>query len=249
MKKLGILLGVLLAILVMPFTVNAAKKDPITVHMFRGEGCGYCAAALEFFESIEDEYGKYFNLETHEVWYDEDNASLMQDVAAYYGEDVGGVPYIIIGEKTFQGYAEQYNEDIINAITTAYESGNFVDKVAQIQNGEVKVDNGKATTTDKKEDKKDKSDKTTIIIIIVAFVGFIALVYFARDPENGESVVAEEKEEKVVVEEIKEKEEPKKEVKTTTKKPAAKKTTTTKKTTAKKTTAKKPATKKKTTKK
>ena len=228
MKKLGILLGVLLAILVMPFTVNAAKKEPITVHMFRGEGCGYCAAALEFFESIEGEYGKYFNLETHEVWYDEDNASLMQDVAAYYGEDIGGVPYIIIGEKTFQGYAEQYDEDIINAITSAYESGNFVDKVAQIQNGEIEV-SGKGTTTEKKEDKKDKSDKTTIIIIIVAFVGFIALVYFARDPEDNTSNTIE-KEEKVV-EEVKE-EAPKK---TEAKKTTVKKTTTKKTTTKKKT--------------
>ena len=239
MKKLGILLGVLLAILVMPFTVNA-KSEPITVHMFRGEGCGYCAAALEFFESIEDEYGKYFNLETHEVWYDEDNASLMQDVAAYFGEDVGGVPYIIIGDKTFQGYAEQYDDSIIEAITTAYESGSFEDKVAKIQSGEIEAGNGTTASNDKKEDKKEKSDKTTIIIIIVAFVGFIALVYFARDPEDSEFATLE-KEEKVV----EEKEEPKKEEK----KAPAKKTTTTKKTTAKKPAAKKATTKKKTTKK
>lgn len=238
MKKLGILLGVLLAILVMPLTVNA-KKGPITVHMFRGEGCGYCAAALEFFESIESEYGKYFDLETHEVWYDEENANLMQNVAAYYGEDVGGVPYIIIGDKTFQGYAEQYDEEIINAITTAYESGNFVDKVAQIKNGEIEVENGATTSNTKKEDKKEKSDKTTIIIIIVAFVGFIALVYFARDPENSEYATVEEKKEEVEVKEEK-KETPKK---TTTTK------TTTKKTTTKKPAAKKTATKKKTNKK
>ena len=245
MKKIKSLLIAIIAVVLVPFTVNAAKNEPITVHMFRGEGCGYCAAALEFFESIESEYGKYFDLETHEVWYDEDNANFMQDVAAYFGEDVGGVPYIIIGDKTFQGYAEQYDEEIIDAITTAYESGSFVDRVAQVQNGEVSVGQGSNSKEDAKEDKEDKSNKTTIIIIIVALVGFIAMVYFARDTEDeielDEEVVEEIKNDEVKEEVVEE------EKKTPVKKTTAKKTNTAKKTPAKKTTKKTPA--KKTTKK
>ena len=188
MKKIKILLVALVAVLLIPFSVNAAKKQPITVHMFRGEGCGYCAKALEFFKSLEDtEYSKYFKLETHEVWYDEDNASYMQDVAAYFNEDVGGVPYIIIGEKTFQGYAETYDEEIKSEIKRLYESGEFEDKVQKIIDGEITVDkkaNKDSKSKDSKNSNNKKSDKTTIIIIIVALVGFIALIYFARDPKE-----------------------------------------------------------------
>ena len=246
MKKLKLLLIGLFMLLVLPFNINAAKKDPITVHMFRGEGCGYCKAALEFFDSIESEYGDYFDLETHEVWYDEDNASWMQDVADYFGEDVGGVPYIIIGEKTFQGYAESYDEEIIEQIKSQYDSGKFVDIVNQVKSGEAKSgnksNNGSSTANNYSNTSKKSSNKTTIIIIIVALVGFIALIYFARDTEVEEEIVEEEvkKEEKVVSKPVAKKATPKK---------TAVKKTTTGKATAKKTTAKKTTTKNKSTKK
>lgn len=242
MKKIKMLLVALVAVLVIPFSVNAAKKQPITVHMFRGEGCGYCAKALAFFESLEDtEYSKYFKLETHEVWYDEDNATLMGKVAAYFKEEVGGVPYIIIGDKTFQGYAETYDEDIKAEISKLYDSGEFVDKVQQIIDGDIQVDTTSTdnSSNDSKSDSKtsnsnsEKSDKTTIIIVVAALVGFIALIYFARDPKDDFEYEENEKEEVETKEEVV-KEEPKAEKKASTKKTTTKKTTKSKKTTSQK---------------
>lgn len=255
MKKFKLLVVVLAAIILLPFNANAAKKDPINVYIFKGDGCGYCAAALEFFESIEDDYGKYFDLVEYEVWYNEDNAKLMTDVASYFGEEIGGVPYIVIGDKTFQGYAESYNEDIKSAIKNAYDAKDYVDAIKAVNDGEI-------PKVDAKEDNSDDSNKTTIIIIAVALVGFVALFYFARDTEVEE--VKEEKKETKVVEEPKKEEvkksTPKKTASTkkttsakkssttkkttTTKTSASKKTTTTKKAPAKKTTTKKATTKK-----
>ena len=250
MKKIGLLIIGLIAMVILPFNINAAKKEPITVHMFRGEGCGYCKAALEFFDSIEDEYGEYFNLETHEVWYDEDNAEWMQKVAEHFGQEASGVPYIIIGEKTFQGYAESYDDQIISAIKSYYDKGNFEDIVNKVKDTE-----GIVTKDDKKENKntntnnsKSASKKTTYIIIAVAIVGCIALIYFARDNSEEVEIEEEPKKEEKVVEEPKETKAPAKKTTTAKKATTAKKTTTTKKTTTKKTTAKK-APAKKTTKK
>ncbi len=225
MKKLKLLLVGLIAIVLLPLTIGAQSNEKITVHIFRGEGCGYCAAALSFFEGLEDEYGQYYELEEHEVWYDEDNANLMSNVAAYFNEEVSGVPYIIIGDKTFQGYTESYNDEIKKAIKEAYESGNFEDRVKQVQSGN--------TTT---SNKSDDSNATTIIIIAVALVGFVALFYFARDNQVEEGEV--EKEEKVV-ETIVEEEKKSPAKKTTTKKAPAKKSSTTKTTTKKTQTTKK----------
>ena len=241
MNKIKLLLVALISVVLLPLSINAASNEKITVHIFRGEGCGYCKAALSFFDSIKEEYGQYYELEEHEVWYDEDNATLMSNVAAYFNEEVNGVPYIIIGDKTFQGYTESYNDEIKQAIKDAYDSGKFEDRVKQVQDG---------TATTSNTSKKDKdSNTTTIIIIAVALVGFVALFYFARDNSTEEIEVKEEKKvEEVKVEpEVKKATAPKKTAKTTT----SKKTTTTKKTTkstttAKKTTAKK-ATPKKTT--
>ncbi len=96
------------------------RKDAITIYLFRGKGCGYCRAYLEFMNSITEEYGKYFNMVTYEVWNDADNASLMEEVSNYLDEPAGGVPYVIIGEEVFPGYASQYDQGIKDAIISLY---------------------------------------------------------------------------------------------------------------------------------
>lgn len=248
MKKIKLLVVALIAVILLPFTVNAKDNDKINVYIFKGDGCGYCKAAIEFFDSIEKDYGKYFELVEYEVWYSEENATLMTNVASYFGEEVGGVPYIVIGDKTFQGYAESYNEEIKKAIKDAYNNKDYVDAVASVNKGDTKA------SKDTKEE--DNGNKTTIIIIGVALVGFVALFYFARDTEVEE--VKEVKKETKVVEEPKKEEVKKTESKktTTTKKAPAKKATSSKKTTTTKssaskktTTAKKAPAKKTTTKK
>ena len=102
------------------FTNYNPNKDAINIYLFRGRGCGYCRAFLEFMNSITDEYGKYFNLVSYEVWNDAENAALMDEVSTYLDNPAGGVPYIIIGDKVFPGYASDYDEGIKEAITTLY---------------------------------------------------------------------------------------------------------------------------------
>ena len=99
MKKIKYLL-VAAIILLFPFIASA--KGKITVYVFRGEGCPHCEEALEFFDELsqDEEYKDIFKLVTYEVWYDEENQTLMKSVADALGEDVSGVPYIIIGTKT-----------------------------------------------------------------------------------------------------------------------------------------------------
>ena len=92
MRKLKCLFVLFISILIIPFSVFAEdtnttnnsstdESKEVNVYFFYGDGCGYCASAEEFFESIEDEYGDKFNLVMYETWYNEDNADLMQRVA------------------------------------------------------------------------------------------------------------------------------------------------------------------------
>ena len=96
------------------------NNNQITIYMFRGKGCGYCRAFLTFLNSITEEYGKYFKLESYEVWNDSKNKDLMDKVSSFIGQPAQGVPYIIIGEKVFPGYANTYDEQIKAAITSLY---------------------------------------------------------------------------------------------------------------------------------
>lgn len=96
--------------------------DQAIIYLFRGNGCGYCRAFLTFLNSIVGEYGKYFKVISYEVWYDQENASLMDSVGTYLGQPAQGVPYIVIGDKVFAGYAESYDNDIKSAIKALYET-------------------------------------------------------------------------------------------------------------------------------
>lgn len=200
MKKIKGFLLTIAVLLLMPFNVFAGEK--INVYLFKGDGCGFCAKALTFFEGLDEEYQNYFNLVEKEVWYNEENAKQMQQVAAYFNEDVNGVPYIVIGDKTFQGFDEsQYGDTIKSAIKAGYENtdGSYKDVVAAIIGGEIEAED-------------DNSSAITIIVIIAAVAGVGFLIYMARDDEE----VEEEQEVK--------KEEPKV-TKTTTKKTVTKKKT------------------------
>ena len=95
------------------------------IYMFRGQGCGYCRAFLEFLNSISDEYGKYFKLVSFEVWNDSTNSALLNKVPLVTNEAAGGVPYIIIGDKVFAGYSEQYDESIKAKIKAQYEDNSY----------------------------------------------------------------------------------------------------------------------------
>ena len=147
MKKIGIFL-LILGLVFLPISVKASEKyntldfeatladeeleheyeeykpssDAITIYLFRGKGCGYCRAFLSFLNSITDEYGKYFKLESYEVWNDQANSTLLGEVSEYMGEAAGGVPYIVIGDKVFPGYAAQYDKGIKEAIKTLYDT-------------------------------------------------------------------------------------------------------------------------------
>ena len=100
---------------------NYEENDKqINIYMFRGQGCGYCKKFLNFLNSISEEYGKYFKLVSFEVWQDSANSELLSTVAEKMGEEAGGVPYIIIGDKVFPGYAEDYDDQIKETIVNLY---------------------------------------------------------------------------------------------------------------------------------
>ena len=173
MKKVLLSILTLFMVLVFPMSVLAdegkedAKKEKINVYLFWGDGCGYCEAAKEFFASIEEEYDDYYNLVEYEVWYNKDNNELKENVAAYFNDDVTGVPYIIIGDKTFGGYSSEYDEDIKKAIKEAYDDEDYIDAVAKVGTGDY-------------ETPKNYDTLIVIGIFVLIIGGFGALIYFSR---------------------------------------------------------------------
>lgn len=190
MKVLKYLVVLLAIFLIMPFAVFAEEEasnndentteeassndnsdsKKVNVYFFRGEGCSHCAEAEEWFDSIKEEYSEYYNLIDYEVWYNTDNSDLMQKVADARGEEAEGVPYIIIGDKSWNGFDSSYEEDMINQIKSVY---------AQDVKDRYDI---MTLLTDSKTSKKysNASDILVLLAIIVVAGGIGFVIYKAR---------------------------------------------------------------------
>ncbi len=183
MKKIKYVVLLFLAMIVLPFSVFAegeeeekviatnGETDKVNVYLFRGEGCPHCQEAEEWFDSIKGEYGEYFQIVDYETWNDEGNAELMQQVAEARGEEASGVPYIIIGNKSWNGFAESYESEIIDQIKAEF-----------AKNPDDRYDIMTLLPNSKKKAKKDDTATFIIIFLIIAGIGFG--VYKARKAAN-----------------------------------------------------------------
>ena len=175
MKKIKYLIILLIAALIIPFTVHAEGEEnteskEVKVYFFRGEGCSHCAEAEAWFESIEAEYGSYFEVIDYETWYNQENAELMQQVAEARNEDASGVPYIIIGKQSWNGFTESYGEEMISRIKSEFET-NVEDRYDIME---------LLPELAKEKEASTGSDILALIVILLVFGGICFGVYKAR---------------------------------------------------------------------
>lgn len=172
MKKLKYLVVLLIAALVIPFTVHADGEESkeVKVYFFRGEGCPHCEEAEEWFKTIEEEYGSYFEVVDYETWYNQENAELMQKVASARGEEANGVPYIIVGNQSWNGFAQEYAPEIIAKIQEEFE------KDVNDRYDIIKL----LPTLTKEKETSAGTDVLALIVILLVFGGICYGVYRAR---------------------------------------------------------------------
>lgn len=192
MKKIKLFLAIIMCLFAMPLAVLAdegsddnvevtsgetevqEEDNRVKIYFFRGEGCPHCADAEEFFNSIEEEYGQYYKILDYETWYNSDNAALLQKVGEARNEEISGVPYILIGDKSWSGYDNSFADDIKDTIKSEYEKAvadrydiaNYVDFTNAA---------GSVTETAKKS-----NDAMVLIIILLAVAGITYGVVAAR---------------------------------------------------------------------
>lgn len=160
MKKIAKLIFIIISIIFISTNVNAKETDNLTLYVFKGDGCPHCKAEMDYLDTIKD---KYTNLEIkeYEVWYDDDNASLLTKVESYFNIKRSGVPTTIIGNTVIQGYQnESSTGKKIERAINFYEENDYKDIVKEIKDGT-------ATKNPKKPDKfqeeETKLDKETSV--------------------------------------------------------------------------------------
>lgn len=226
MKNIKKLFVLLLLLVLVPLAVYAdieptesdggtVMPEPINIYLFYGDGCPHCADLETFFESIEKEYGIYYNIVDYEVWYNKENSKLMEEIADKMGDSVSGVPYLIIGHKTWNGYENDkaLNKEITDAIMEEFNATERYDVF---------------------KDTEEKNNTGAIILVICIVAAGTALLWLSRKStvNEYEPAVEEADEEELKVEKVVE--EKKEVVKKEEKKAAPKKKSSSKKKSKKK---------------
>lgn len=151
------------------------SDDKVNVYIFRGGTCSHCLDAVVHFASIVKDEGEYFNVKTYEVWSNSDNNDLMNDVANEIGDsEVSGVPYIVIGKKSWSGYAASYDDEMMKQIKSEYNK----DKSKRYD--VIKAVNGESTG-----EKKSVANDIIAVIIIIVVIGLVTFgIVTARKQTN-----------------------------------------------------------------
>ena len=109
------------------------EDKTVTIYLFKGRGCPHCEHATEFLETIISEY-PYLEVKTYEVWYNDENYELMQEVLSELNLEISkSVPLIVIGDNYYlRGYSSSRDEEIKTAIENAFRDNNYNDFIEDI---------------------------------------------------------------------------------------------------------------------
>ncbi len=190
MKKLLASLICALSVLGFMPMAKAKENEVVNVYMFTKDGCGYCEKALDYFSKLaaDKEYGPMFNLITLEVFdgnfdvQDQDYYELLMKTAQKFDFNFKGTPFIVVGETYFDGFTQEYDEDIKKEIKRCYEDG-YVDPVENID----------ALLAAKKDEHKGMKIFLNVVSISLV-VGVVAALIISRIPRKAKETPKKEME-------------------------------------------------------
>ena len=153
----------LLVIFIFLISFNVSAKEKVKLYFFHGAECPHCAE--EKSDLLKDlKKDKDVEIIEYEVWHNEENAKLLDDVQKRFGTE-SGVPYNVIGDTTIVGYSEANKNKILREqYQIQFEKNNTI---GLIQEGKDYKINDKFSKFDKKS-----NDKSTIK---VPFIGYVNL--------------------------------------------------------------------------
>ena len=100
--------------LILPFAKVEAQE--VTINVFYGDGCPHCAKEDKYLNVLKKELGDNIEIEKYEVWNNKENNNLLKEVRTTLNDDNEGVPFVVIGNKYFNGYNDDIAKDIKKTI-------------------------------------------------------------------------------------------------------------------------------------
>ena len=105
MKKAISIIVLLFAVIIgFAESVWAADQFPVTAYFFYGEGCPHCREELFFLNELRTQFPT-LGIAEFEIYRNTENLAIMEKAAKKLGVTVNGVPFLVVGDSYFIGYA------------------------------------------------------------------------------------------------------------------------------------------------
>lgn len=108
------------------------NDDKVNIYLFYSKICPHCQKEEKYFETLKEKYQDKINIYTYEVTENKTNNEIMKSLKKELKENNQGVPFTIIGSKTFLGYDESLNERIENTIDSYLNENTTTDNIYTI---------------------------------------------------------------------------------------------------------------------
>lgn len=111
---------------------NIKNDEKVNIYLFYSKICPHCQKEEKYFETLKEKYQDKINIYTYEVTENKTNNEIMKSLKKELKENSQGVPFTIIGSKTFLGYDESLNERIENTIESYLDKNTKTDNTYTI---------------------------------------------------------------------------------------------------------------------
>ena len=99
-----------------------AASHPVELDFFYGSGCPHCAAMQESLQRMQGRIPE-LRVREHEVYFDRENARLLERVTRGYGVAIEGVPTTFVGDVATVGYSPEIEARLEKAVRDCAEHG------------------------------------------------------------------------------------------------------------------------------
>ena len=87
-------------------TNTTTEDNKVSLYLFYGRECPHCEEERNWLDKFKEDYKDYLNIYEFEVWHDDNNAKIMEDLKKELKVNNGSVPFTIIGDNYFLGYSD-----------------------------------------------------------------------------------------------------------------------------------------------
>ncbi|MBW2981422.1 hypothetical protein KY343_00950 [Candidatus Woesearchaeota archaeon] len=94
-----------------PYIPEPEGDYEVEVYMFYGEGCPHCAKEELFLSELEEKYSQ-LEVERFEIYFNDKNNKLFQEMGRAYGIEARGVPTLFVGKEAVVGFNDDIGEKI-----------------------------------------------------------------------------------------------------------------------------------------